>query len=102
MKHVCQPVDIRAVKLYNVKKKEVRKMKVLVVSDVHANIAALNTILEKEADYDILCCAGDYTDYGIYPAEVIERFRNLKNTHLVYGNHDLHVINTYESKEWKM
>ena len=40
-------------------------MKVLVVSDVHANIAALNTILEKEADYDILCCAGDYTDYGI-------------------------------------
>jgi len=43
-------------------------MKVLVVSDVHANIAALNTILEKEADYDILCCAGDYTDYGIYPA----------------------------------
>ena len=76
-------------------------MKVLVVSDVHANIAALNTILEKEADYDILCCAGDYTDYGIYPAEVIERFRNLKNTHLVYGNHDLHVINTYESKEWK-
>lgn len=47
MKHVCQPVDIRAVKLYNVKKKEVRKMKVLVVSDVHANIAALNTILEK-------------------------------------------------------
>ena len=76
-------------------------MKVLVVSDVHANIAALNTILEKEADYDILCCAGDYTDYGIYPTEVIERFRNLKNTHLVYGNHDLHVINTYESKEWK-
>ena len=30
-------------------------MKVLVVSDVHANIAALNTILEKAADYDILC-----------------------------------------------
>ena len=52
-------------------------MKVLVVSDVHANIAALNTILEKEADYDILCCAGDYTDYGIYPAEVIERFLSL-------------------------
>lgn len=47
MKHVCQPVDIRAVKLYNVKKKEVRKMKVLVVSDVHANIAALNTIWKR-------------------------------------------------------
>ena len=55
-------------------------MKVLVVSDVHANIAALNTILEKEADYDILCCAGDYTDYGIYPAEVIERFRSTRRS----------------------
>ena len=59
-------------------------MKVLVVSDVHANIAALNTILEKEADYDVLCCAGDYTDYGIYPAEVIERFRNLKHASCVW------------------
>ena len=27
-------------------------MKVLVVSDVHANIAALNTILEKESGAD--------------------------------------------------
>lgn len=35
-------------------------MKVLVVSDVHANIAALNTILEKEADYDFVLCRGLY------------------------------------------
>lgn len=76
-------------------------MKILVISDVHANIAALNTILQQEPDYDLLCCAGDYTDYGIYPVEVIERFRNLKNTVLVYGNHDLHVLNTYKSNEWK-
>ena len=76
-------------------------MKILVISDVHANIAALNTILQQEPDYDLLCCAGDYTDYGIYPVEVIERFHNLKNTVLVYGNHDLHVLNTYKSNEWK-
>lgn len=36
-------------------------MKVLVVSDVHANIAALNTILEKEADYRLsVLCRGLY------------------------------------------
>ena len=33
-------------------------MKVLVVSDVHANIAALNTILEKEADYRLWNLSG--------------------------------------------
>lgn len=49
----------------------------------------------------LFCAApGDYTDYGIYQAEVIEQFPQWK-THAVYGNHDLHVINTYESKEWK-
>lgn len=77
-------------------------MKILVISDIHANIDALNTVLEKENDYDILCCAGDYTDYGIYPVEVINKMCNLKNNAvLVYGNHDLHVLNTYETREWK-
>ena len=52
-------------------------MKVLVISDVHANIRALDTILREEADYDLLCCAGDFTDYGISPREVLERFRQL-------------------------
>ena len=41
-------------------------MKVLVISDIHANIRALDTILREEADYDLLCCAGDFTDYGIH------------------------------------
>lgn len=29
-------------------------MKVLVISDIHANIRALDTILREEADYDLL------------------------------------------------
>ena len=28
-------------------------MKVLVISDIHANIRALDTILREEADYDL-------------------------------------------------
>lgn len=76
-------------------------MKILVISDVHANLFALNTILQKENDYDLLCCAGDYTDYGISPAEVIECFQKQKNTVLVYGNHDIQLLNIYESNEWK-
>ena len=55
-------------------------MKVLVISDIHANIRALDTILREEADYDLLCCAGDFTDYGISPREVLERFRLKQRT----------------------
>ena len=76
-------------------------MKLLVLSDIHANIWALDAVLNAEKDFDLVCCAGDYTDYGIAPAEVINRMRTLKPAYLVYGNHDLHVLNTYQSGEWR-
>lgn len=75
-------------------------MKLLVISDIHANIWALDAILKAERDYDMLCCAGDYTDYGIAPAEVISRMREIPKADLVYGNHDCHVLNTYKSGEY--
>ena len=51
-------------------------MKVIVLSDVHANIWALDAVLEQEREYDLLCFAGDMIDYGTAPAEVIERFQS--------------------------
>lgn len=57
-------------------------MKVLVLSDVHANIWALDTVLKQESEYDLLCYAGDMIDYGTAPAEVIERFRGCPRTFL--------------------
>ena len=75
-------------------------MKLLVISDIHANIWALNAVLNAEKDFDLVCCAGDYTDYGIAPVEVIDRMRTLTPAYLVYGNHDIHVLNTYRSGEW--
>lgn len=76
-------------------------MKLLILADIHANIWALDTILEAERDVDMVCCAGDYTDYGIAPSEVIGRMRELKPACHVYGNHDIHVLNTYRSGEWR-
>lgn len=75
-------------------------MKLLVISDIHANIWALDAVLKAEKDFDLVCCAGDYTDYGIAPVEVIDRMRALKSAYLVYGNHDIHVLNIYRSGEW--
>lgn len=53
-------------------------MKLLVVSDIHSNIWALETILSAEKAYDQLCCAGDLVDYGIAPKEVISTLRQKK------------------------
>lgn len=38
-------------------------MKILVLSDIHANIQAFRGVMEREKEYDILCFAGDMVDY---------------------------------------
>lgn len=77
-------------------------MKLLVVSDIHSNIWALETILSAEKAYDQLCCAGDLVDYGIAPKEVISTLRQKKeNSMIVQGNHDRHVAKTYHEHEFR-
>lgn len=75
-------------------------MKALIISDVHSNIYALNTIIQKEKAIDIVCCAGDLVDYGTEPAQVIHWAQDQKNLYLVQGNHDLHTVNTYENIDY--
>ncbi len=60
-------------------------MKIAIISDIHANLAALNAFPEK--DYDQLWCLGDLIDYGPRPREVIHLIRS-KATITVRGNHD--------------
>ena len=75
-------------------------MKILVISDVHANIYALNAVLEKEADADKIICAGDLVNYGYFPHEVIETFKKLKIP-TVCGNHDLEIVRNATLKSGK-
>ena len=73
-------------------------MKILVISDVHSNIYALNAILDFEEDVDLFCCAGDLMDYGTTPVEVIDCLINMRiPTFIVKGNHDLNVIETWRT-----
>jgi putative phosphoesterase len=60
-------------------------MKIAIVSDIHANLAALEAFPEE--DYDQLWCLGDLVDYGPRPHEVIQWVRN-HATAAVRGNHD--------------
>jgi len=68
-------------------------VKVLVISDVHANLTALEAVLKDAGDFDEVWCLGDITGYGPDPNECIERVRSLPNLTCLSGNHDQAVLN---------
>lgn len=66
-------------------------MKVLLISDIHANLPALEAIAAAESDAQLVLFAGDMVDFGYYPHEVIEWFRT-QNCICVSGNHDREIV----------
>lgn len=60
-------------------------MVVLVVSDIHANLVALEAVLRDAGEVDAIWCLGDSVGYGPQPNEVLER---LAHASCVLGNHD--------------
>lgn len=67
-------------------------MKVLIVSDIHADADALDRIIVKERNWDVFIVAGDIVGYGYEPNEVIETLKGLENVVAVMGNHDYAVL----------
>lgn len=63
-------------------------MKILVVSDIHANLSALEAVLDAAGDYDSAWCLGDLVGYGPDPNECISIVRSLPNMICLLGNHD--------------
>ncbi len=63
-------------------------MRVLVISDIHANITALEAVLQDAGSFDAVWCLGDIVGYGPDPNECIERVCNLPNLTCLIGNHD--------------
>ena len=64
-------------------------MRVAVVSDIHANLAALNAVLADAGVVDETWCLGDLVGYGPQPNECIDTLRK-REPHLlcIAGNHD--------------
>ena len=60
--------------------------KLAVISDVHANLEALDAVLRRVRGMETICL-GDLVDYGAQPNEVIQEVRRSKAT-CVLGNHD--------------
>jgi predicted phosphodiesterase len=64
-------------------------MRYLILSDMHANLEALDAVLEHaRGNYDRVVCLGDVVGYGPNPNEVIDRVRALEPVAIVRGNHD--------------
>ncbi len=62
-------------------------MKILVLSDVHANFPALGAVLKVAPEHDELLCLGDIAGYGIQPNECCDLLRERRAICLL-GNHD--------------
>lgn len=63
-------------------------MRILVFSDIHSNMSALEAVLAAAGKVDAYWCLGDLVGYGPNPNECIARTRELPNLVCVRGNHD--------------
>jgi predicted phosphodiesterase len=67
-------------------------MRYLVISDIHANLAAFEAVLEDAAGlYDKVWCLGDMVGYGPDPNECVELLLTLDHL-CIAGNHDWAVL----------
>ena len=62
-------------------------MRILVLSDIHANLEALDACLANAPSSDFIVNLGDIVGYGASPNEVTDRSRQIGST-FVRGNHD--------------
>ena len=67
-------------------------MRILVISDVHANYPALEAVLKDAGQTDETWCLGDLVGYGPDPNAVVEQVRELPQLTCLMGNHDAAVI----------
>lgn len=65
--------------------------KIGLIADIHANLTALEAVLEDMGEVDKIICAGDLVGFGPDPNEVIDLARS-ENFTAVLGDHDYAVI----------
>ncbi|MGQ9543809.1 MAG: metallophosphoesterase family protein [Candidatus Bathyarchaeia archaeon] len=64
----------------------------IVISDIHSNLDALEAVLSSLGSFDAIFCLGDLVGYGAEPNEVVERIRLLEPQVAIAGNHDYAVV----------
>ncbi len=63
-------------------------MRILIISDIHANLTAFETVLkDAKGEWEYVWCLGDVVGYGPDPNECVDLLRTLPHLCLA-GNHD--------------
>jgi diadenosine tetraphosphatase ApaH/serine/threonine PP2A family protein phosphatase len=73
------------------------KVRYALISDVHANLAALQAVIEEIEHQDCgrVICLGDMVGYGPRPQRCLDIIRTLAD-HIILGNHDVATYNLPE------
>ncbi|MCD6552932.1 MAG: metallophosphoesterase [Chloroflexi bacterium] len=74
-------------------------MRCLVISDIHANLAAFEAVLADAGKFDVIWCLGDMVGYGPDPNECIERLRAFPHL-CIAGNHDWAVLGRVDIEDF--
>jgi len=66
-----------------------KRKKLLIISDLHGNYEALNTVLDTRMarEAEEIYCLGDIVGYGASPGDCIDRMRS-SGAKVILGNHD--------------
>jgi predicted phosphodiesterase len=74
-------------------------MRVLVLSDVHSNLEALNAVLADAGGWDVIWSLGDIVGYGPQPNECIARLSAYPHV-AIPGNHDWGVLGRIDLEDF--
>jgi diadenosine tetraphosphatase ApaH/serine/threonine PP2A family protein phosphatase len=76
-------------------------MRIMVISDIHANLVALEAALADAAGrYERIWFLGDLVGYGPDPNECVEGLRGLEPSVALSGNHDWAVLDKLDTEEF--
>lgn len=74
-------------------------MRVVVLSDIHANLHALESVLDATAPFDAVWVLGDTVGYGPQPDGVVARLAS-ERAIAVRGNHDAAAIGDLDTRDF--
>ncbi len=74
--------------------------RILVLGDIHANLAAGEAVLDAAEEVEACIFVGDIIGFGPQPRQCVDLFRQFSQTlptWAILGNHDLHALNDVAS-----
>lgn len=76
-------------------------MRVAIISDIHANLQALQAVLQdiEQNNIDSIVCLGDIVGYGPRPKQVLEEV-TCRTENIILGNHDAVIGNRLNPNEF--